>query len=81
MCHFAVKIEEKCAFLAHRNIGLIMFVIFVIRTIWRLVCESMRVRVYRGIWYTHTRYVSRFRRGQMSLIGYPFFQPEETNTL
>ena len=53
MCHIAVKIEEKCAFLAHRNIGLIMFVIFVMRTIWRLVCETMRVRVYKGIWYTH----------------------------
>ena len=54
MCHFAVKIEEKCAFLAHRNIGLIMLVIFVMRTIWRLMCETMRVRVYRGICNTHT---------------------------
>ena len=64
MCHFAVKIEEKCAFLAHRNIGLIMFVIFVMRTIWRLVCETC-VCVYIGVFGIHIRrYVRRLRRGQ-----------------
>ena len=57
MCHFAVKIEEKCAFLAHRNIGLIMFVIFVMRTIWRLVCETMRVHV---LYATTPRYIAPY---------------------
>ena len=47
MCHFAVKIEDKCAIFNILFIGYITFVIFVMSDfLAAYVCGSMRVRIY-----------------------------------
>ena len=59
MCHFAVKIDDKCAIFNILFIGYITFVVFVMSDFLAACVRDMRVRVYMGIWYTPTRYVTQ----------------------